>query len=98
MLVSTYKHWIKNIPFRSLKYGDHKNEDCLLTYPNINEKQMPSRRGVRVPYNSIQMPKNPAGSVIDRPKSTCRKRVHSYDFLQVNFRNVIYMNLSVYYI
>ena len=24
--------------FCSLKYEDHKNEDCSLTYPNINEK------------------------------------------------------------
>ena len=39
MFVSTDKHWIKNISFCSLKYGDHKNKDGSLTYPNINEKR-----------------------------------------------------------
>ena len=29
----------KNISFCILKYGDHKNEDCSLTYPDINEKR-----------------------------------------------------------
>ena len=39
MLVSTYKQWIKDMSFCSLKYGGHKNEDCSLTRPNIKEKQ-----------------------------------------------------------
>ena len=29
----------KNISFCSLKYGDHRNEDCSLTYPNINKER-----------------------------------------------------------
>ena len=39
MLVSTYKYWMKNILFCNLKYEDHKNEDCSLTYANLKEKR-----------------------------------------------------------
>ena len=39
MLVSTYKYWIKSIPFWNLKYEYLKNEDCSLTYPNLKEKR-----------------------------------------------------------
>ena len=38
-VMSTYKFWIKNISFCNLKYEDHKNEDCSLTYPNLKEKR-----------------------------------------------------------
>ena len=44
--------------------------------------------GGYVPYNSIQMPKNPAGSVNDGPKSTCRNTVHSYVFF-VAYANIL---------
>ena len=84
MLVSTYKHWIKNISLCSLKYEDPKNEDCSLTYPNIKKNERKSTWcQVYAPYNSTQMPENLAGSVIDRQKSTLRKSVHSYNFFVV---------------
>ena len=51
-----------------------KNGDCSLTYPNKNEKrkQIDMVSGLRA-NNYIQMPENPAGSVIDRPKALVEK-------------------------
>ena len=83
----------KNISFCSLKCGNDKNEDCSLTYPNIQEKrkQIDVVSGLRA-INSIKMPKkNLAGSVIDRSKSTCRKRDQSYDIFVVVCKETLEM-------
>ena len=38
----------KKQSFYSLKYGDHKNEGCSLTHPDIKRETKANRRGVRV--------------------------------------------------
>ena len=57
----------------SLKYEDHKNEDCSLYYPKRRNESKSTWCQSYAPYNSIQMTKNPAGSINDRPKVLVEK-------------------------
>ena len=76
MLVSTYRYCIKNISFCSLKYKSLKNGDCSLTYPILKEKQKQTDVVSMscVIYSTIQIKQV---ELIDHPKSTCRRMVHS---------------------
>ena len=63
MSVSTCKYWVKI--YHCVEYAD-----CSITYPNLKEK----RKHIDVvsgytPLTPYKCQKNPAGGVIDRPKS-----------------------------
>ena len=73
----TFKQWNKEGPIPSGFFRPN-----TIWGLRRNESKSTWWQGYAI-YNSIGMPKSPASIVIDRLKSTCRKRVHSYLFFVV---------------
>ena len=99
MLVSTYQYWIKNTSFCSLKYENHKYEDCTTTNPKVETKA--NRRGVGVtrhitPYKTRSMA---IFSLQFCENKLWKWHLHEFiDILHVNFSGIDEVNSQFFFV